>query len=99
MSLENVVDYVDIIDENGNISIEVVENNKDLLQGFTIRANRKQLRRLMDAAAYNTQYLSCESDVDFLGMQKKQFIVTYSGDYISALNKTGKKEFEQIVKN
>ena len=85
--------YVETIDENGNIEIELSESTDELLQAFTIRAKRKKLRSLKDVAAYNVaQYLSCHSDVEDLqvpiSLKKlvKPFVITFSGDYIFDLN-------------
>ena len=85
--------YVESIDENGDIEIELSESTDELLQAFTIRAKRKKLRSLKDVAAYNVaQYLSCHSDVEDLqvpiSLKKlvKPFVITFSGDYIFDLN-------------
>ena len=85
--------YVETIDENGNIEIELSESTDELLQAFTIRAKRKKLRSLKDVAAYHVaQYLSCHSDVEDLqvpiSLKKlvKPFVITFSGDYIFDLN-------------
>jgi hypothetical protein len=64
-AIENVDAYVETIDENGDIEVEISESNDDILQAFTIRA--KKMRRLKDVAAYNVaQYLRCDSDVEDL---------------------------------
>ena len=91
--------YVETIDENENIEVEISESNDDILQAFTIRAKRKKLRRLKDVATYNVaQYLSCHSDMEDLhvpiSLRKlvKLFIIKISGDYIFDLNKTEIKE-------
>ena len=85
--------YVETIDENGNIEIELSESTDELLQAFTIRAKRKKLRSLKDFAAYNVaQYLSCHSDVEDLqvpiSLKKlvKPFVITFSGHYFFDLN-------------
>ena len=44
--------YVETTDENGHIKIKMSEDNKDILRAFTIRAKRKRIRRLKEAAAY-----------------------------------------------
>jgi hypothetical protein len=92
-AIENVDAYVETIDENGNIEVELSETTDEFLQAFTIRAKRKKLRRLKDVAAYNVaQYLSCHSDVEDLqlpiSLRKlvKPFVITISGDYIFDLN-------------
>ena len=57
--------YVETIDENGNIEIELSESSDKLLQAFTLRAKRKKLQSLKDVAAYNVgQCLSCHGDVE-----------------------------------
>ena len=64
-AIENVDAYVETIDENRNIEVELSETTDEFLQAFTIRAKRKNLRRLKDVAAYNVaQYLSCDSDLN-----------------------------------
>jgi hypothetical protein len=85
--------YVETIDENGNIEVELSDTTDEFLQAFIIRAKRKKLRRLKDVAAYNVaQYLCCYSDVEdlqlpiSLGKLVKPFVVTISGDYIFDLN-------------
>ena len=82
--------YVENIDENGNIEIEITENNSYILQSFTVKASRKKLKRLKEVAAYNVgQCLDCENDAEFLNLPKtleilvKKFVNTYSGDYIT----------------
>ena len=92
-AIENADAYVETIDENGNIEVELSETTDEFLQAFTIRAKRKKLRRLKDVAAYNVaQYLSCHSDVEDLqlpiSLRKlvKPFVITISGDYIFDLN-------------
>ena len=92
-AIENVDAYVETIDANGNIEVEISESNDDILQAFTIRAKRKKMRRLKDVAAYNVaQYLSCHSDVEDLevpiSLRKlvRPFVITISGDYIFDFN-------------
>ena len=82
--------YVGNIDKNGNIEIEITENNAYILQSFTVKASRKRLKRLKEVAAYNVgQCLDCENDAEFLNLPKtleilvKKFVNTYSGDYIT----------------
>ena len=49
------------IEENGNIEKEISEDNEHRLQAFTIKANRKRVRRLKEVALYNVApYLSCD---------------------------------------
>ena len=84
--------YVENIDENGNIEIEITENNDFILQSFTVKASRKKLNRLKEVAAYNVgQCLCSEDDVNWLNLPKtleklvKKFVNTFSGDYINDL--------------
>ena len=84
--MENVDAYIETIDDNGNIIVQVDE---DLIQGFTLKGKRRRLRRLSDLAAFNiAQYPKSESDVDCLEVPRnlkkivKQFLVTYFEDYI-----------------
>jgi hypothetical protein len=92
-AIENVDAYVETIDENGNIEVELSETTDECLQAFTNRAKRKKLKRLKDVAAYNVaQYLSCHCDMEDLqlpiSLRKlvKPFVITISGDYIFDLN-------------
>ena len=87
--------YVENIDENGNIEIDITENNANILQSFTVKASRIKLKRLKEVAAYNVgQCLCCEHDVNLLNLPKileklvKKFVNTYSGDYITDLCET-----------
>ena len=48
MTSEGFEAYVENIDENGNIEIEITENNDFILQSFTVKASRKKLRRLKE---------------------------------------------------
>ena len=84
--------YVENIDENGNIEIEITENNDFILQSFTVKASRKRFKRLKEVAAYNVgQCLCSEDDVNWLNLPKtleklvKKFVNTFSGDYINDL--------------
>ena len=85
--------YIGTIDENGSIEIDISEEHGDILQAFTIRANRKRLRRLKEVAAYNVaQHLNCDEEVDILQIPNslkklvRQFVIKFSGDYIFDLN-------------
>ena len=51
--------YVENIDENGNIEIEITENNSYILQSFTVKASRKKLKRLKEVAPYNVGHCLC----------------------------------------
>ena len=55
--------------ENGDIEISVTEENDEILEGFTLEARRKRLRRLKDIAALNVaRYLDCEGDLNYLNL-------------------------------
>ena len=71
MTSEGSEAYVENIDENGNIEIEITENNDFILQSFTVKASRKKLKRLKEVAAYNVRQCLCsEDDVNFLNLPK-----------------------------
>ena len=62
--LQNAKAYIETIDDNRDIVVQVDETYEDLIQGFTIQAKRRRLRRLSDPTAFNiAQYLESESDV------------------------------------
>ena len=89
-TFEGIEAYVENIDENGNIEIEITENNDYILQSFTVKASRKRFNRLKEAAAYNVgQCIDSENDAESLNLPKtleilvKKFVNTYSGDYIT----------------
>ena len=42
-TVENVDAYIENIEENGNLEIDLSENNEHIFQSFTIRASRKRL--------------------------------------------------------
>ena len=46
--LENSGSYIDLIDNNGNITIQHDETFRTLSQGFEVNAKRKWLRKLKD---------------------------------------------------
>ena len=84
VTLEDIEAYVENIDENGNIEVEITENNDYILQSFTVKASRKRLNRLKEVAAYNVgQCLDCENGVESLQLPKtlkilvKKFVNTY----------------------
>ena len=92
MTSEGFEAYIENIDENGNILIEITENNDFILQSFTVKASRKKLKRLKKVAAYNVgQCLCSEHYVNWLNLPKtleklvKKFVNTFSGDYINDL--------------
>ena len=81
--------YVENIDENGYIEIDITENNAIILQSFTVKASRKFFKLLKEVAAYNVgQCLCSKNDVNWLNLPKtleklvKKFVNTFSGDYI-----------------
>jgi exonuclease I len=87
--LENNTSYVDLIDENGNISIHDA-TYLNLSQGFLLKAKRKRLRILKDISAYNVaKYTVSGSDVKVLKISLclhdlvSIILDTYSGDYLS----------------
>ena len=86
--LENGVSYIDMIDDNGNITIQYDETFPTLSQGFEVKAKRKRLRKLKDIAAYNVaKFIVSENDIETLNLPKSlqslvsKFLDIYSGDY------------------
>ena len=84
--------------ENGDTEISITENINEILEGFTLKARRKGLRRLKDITTFNvTRYLNCEGDLKYLNFSTtlkpliKRVVITYSGDYIKDLNQNGEK--------
>ena len=72
--------YLDWIDENGNIVINLNEISSAVHQEFEITARREKLRRLEQIAAFNVAtQLSCQSDTEELTLPKpmKKLINTY----------------------
>ena len=89
--LENGVSYIDLIDDNGNITIQYDETFPTLSQGFEVKAKRKRLRRLKDIAAYNVaKFIVSENDIKTLNLPNSlqslvsKFLDIYSGDYRTA---------------
>ena len=87
--LQNAKAYIETIDDNGDIVVQVDEAFENLIQGLTLQAKRRRLRRLSDLAAFKiAQCLKSESDVHCLEVPRnlklivKQFLITYSEDYI-----------------
>ena len=79
--------YLDWIDENGNIVINLYEISSSVHQEFKITARRKKLRRLEQIAAFNVAtQLSCQSNTKELPLPKpmkkllNMYIDTYSVD-------------------
>ena len=63
--------YIDYIDENGDIVINLHEISSTVHQEFEITATRKKLRRLEQIAAFNVaKQLSCRSDTKELPLPK-----------------------------
>ena len=76
--------YVGNIDKNGNIEIEITENNAYILQSFTVKASRKKLQRLKEVVAYNVRQCLCfEHEINWLNLSKtlekliKKFVNTF----------------------
>ena len=64
--------YLDLIDENGNIMIDLHETSTTIHQEFEITARRKKLRRLEHIAAFNiAQQLSGQADAQELPLPNK----------------------------
>ena len=89
--LENSVSYIDLIDDNGNITIQYDETLPTLSQGFEVKAKRKRLRKLKDIAAYNVaKFIVSENDIETLDLPNSlqslvsKFLDIYSGDYRTA---------------
>ena len=79
--------YLDWIDENGNIVINLYEISSSVHQEFKITARRKKLRRLEQIAAFNVAtQLSCQSDTKEFPLPKpmkkliNMYIDTFSVD-------------------
>ena len=85
---ENGVSYIDMIDDNGNITIQYDETFPTISQGFEVKAKRKRLRKLKDIAAYNVaKFIVSENDIKTLNLPNSmqslvsKFLDIYSGDY------------------
>ena len=81
--------YIDNIDNNGNIIIELHEMFPTLMKGYQIRARRRKLRTLQQIASYNVaKYISGEDDIKQLHIPQclnktiALFLDTYSADYM-----------------
>ena len=86
-TIQNFSSYIEWIDENGNIQINLEEISPTLLEGFTLTARRRKLRRLKDISAYKVAGLiSAESDLEnlkhpiYLNRLVASFLDTYSRD-------------------
>ena len=76
----NCLAYIEWIDENGNITINLDEIFPTLHQEFKIIARRKKLRKLEEIAAFNVaRHISGEADLEELPLSKtiKKFIYMY----------------------
>ena len=85
---------LEMIDDNGNMEIMITEETEDMLQGFTVKARRRRLRKLKEIAAFNlAQHLASEGEIESLNIPEsvkplvKKFLVTFSGNYIIDMNK------------
>ena len=85
---------LEMIDDNGNMEIMITEETEDMLQGFTVKARRRRLRKLKEIAAFNlAQHLASEGEIESLNIPEsvkslvKKFLVTFSGNYINDMNK------------
>ena len=85
--IQNSSSNIEWIDENGNIQINLDEISRTLLQGFTITARRRKLRRLKDISAYIVAgQISGKSDIKNLQLPISlnrlvaSFLDTYSRD-------------------
>ena len=85
---------LEMIDDNGNMEIMITEDTQDMLQGFTVKARRRRLRKLKEIAAFNlAQHLASEGEIESLNIPEsvkplvKKFLVTFSGNYIIDMNK------------
>ena len=77
--LENSVSYIDLIDDNGNITIHYDETCSTLSQGFEVKAKRKRLRKLKDIAAYNVaKFIVSENDIETLNLPNSLKILVSS---------------------
>ena len=80
---------LEMIDDNGNMEIMITEDTQDMLQGFTVKARRRRLRKLKDISAFNlAQHLASEGEIESLNIPEsvrslvKKFLVTFSGNII-----------------
>ena len=64
--------YLDLIDENGNIMIDLHETSTTIHQEFEITARRKKLRRLEQIAAFNiARQVSGQADTQKLPLPNR----------------------------
>ena len=90
---DNIKATLEMIDDNGNMEIMITEDTQDMLQGFTVKARRRRLRKLKEIAAFNlAQHLASEGDIESLNIPEsvkplvKKFLVTFSGNYMIDMN-------------
>jgi hypothetical protein len=72
--------YLDLIDANGNLIINLYEISSAIYQKFEITARRRKLRRLEHIAAFNVaKQLSGQTDAEELPLPKtlKKLIIIY----------------------
>ena len=81
---------LNMLSENGDISIDLHEDFPTFLKGYQILAKRKSLRTLKQIAAFNTaKFISTNTDVQRLEIPESlyqliaEFLDTYSGDYMN----------------
>ena len=86
--LVNNVSYIDLVDENGNITIHYDETFPTISQGFKVTAKRKRIRRLKDISAYNVaKSIVSQTDIETLDIPHSlqslvsMYLDTHSGDY------------------
>ena len=82
--------WIDQIDDNGTITIDLHEFFPTILKGYCITAKRKKIRTLEQIAAFNVaECLSSAEDIKQLQIPQSlykliiKFLDTYSGDYMS----------------
>ena len=92
--IDNIEATLEMIDDNGNMEIMITEDTQDMLQGFTVKARRRRLRKLKDISGFNlAQHLASEGEIESLNIPEsvkslvKKFLVTFSGNYIIDINK------------
>ena len=71
--LVNNISYIDLVDENGNITIQYDETFPTISQGFKVTAKRKRLRRLKDISAYNVaKSIVSQTDIESFDIPHSQ---------------------------
>jgi hypothetical protein len=86
-----LLDNSDLIDDNGNITIQYDETFPTLAQGFEVKPKRNRLRKLKDIADYNVaNFIVSENDIETLNLPNSlqclvsKFLDIYSGYYRTA---------------